>query len=175
MKDIFAKGWDSYDKNKFEVGEIYWVIYMETTNKGDSIRHRNGVSQYKCLSNKIKYVELEARYQTPDRMGYWSGNTTFEHISGKQIHNDYAYLDGYGTARCYFFNDLQDAKDAHDNWIIDLAKGQTVSSKNAMYKHLFGPSPLAPKEEVEAMNFYNSLSKEDKKHVKWLKEYGNIH
>lgn len=169
----YKNGWSSYDKDKFNVGETYWVVYMEATNKGNKIVHRNGVSQYTCTKAEKNWVTFDKPF-SKDRLGYWSGNTEFKHISGTKINNDYAYLNGYGIAICYFFNTEQDARNAHDEWIKDIAEGNSVVDKNRMYAHLFGTRPDAPTEEVKAMAFYNSLNDSDKAHVQWLKENGNI-
>lgn len=98
----------------------------------------------------------------------------FEHISGNPIYHASAYMNGYGNAICHFFLTEQDAKDGHDELIKYYAKGLTVSEKNAMYSKLFGPKPGASTKEIEAMAFYNNLSNVNKKHVEWLKNYGNI-
>ncbi len=165
-------GWTSDDKDKFKVGEEYWCFFMETTNKGNKLAHLNGVSLYKCTkATKEKRTTTDWKGK---KIIYWTGNTEFKHISGKPIYHAYAYMNGYGSAICHFFHTEQDAKDGHDELIKYYAKGLTVSEQNAMYSKLFGPKPGASKQEIEAMAFYNNLSTTDRKHVKWLKTYGNI-
>lgn len=167
----FKNGWDSNDKDKFKVGETYFVIYMDVTNKGNKLRHRNGVSQYQCKSSKkewYKYKDSQGK-----ETGFWDGYTDFTHISGKHIQSP-VYLNGYGTAVCYFFNDEQDAKNAHDEYIKILAKGLTVEDRNVMYSKMFGEAPKKSSFEEDTMEWFNKLKAKDKKRVLWLKEYGDI-
>lgn len=175
MKEL-KNGWTSNDKEKFEVGEEYWCFFMETTNKGNKLVHLNGVSLYKCTkaTKEWRNFNLDGSPIWDGRTGYWTGNTEFEHISGKEIYHAYTYMNGYGSAICHFFHTEQDAKNGHDELIKYHAEGLTVSEKNAMYNKMFGPKPGASKQEIEAMSFYNNLSNVDKKHVGWLKKYGNI-
>lgn len=150
---------------------------METTNKGNKLAHLNGVSLYKCTKATKVWVNFndDGSPIWDGRIGYWSGKTEFKHISGKPIYHAYSYMNGYGSTICHFFNTEQDAKDGHDEPIKYCAKqGLTVSEKNAMYNKMFGPKPGTSKKEISAMAFYNNLSGADKKHVEWLKKYGNI-
>jgi len=166
-------GWTSNDKEKFKLGEEYWCFFMDTTNKGNKLRHLNGVSLYKCTKATKRWVEFDTT--TYDgRLGYWNGSTEFEHISGEEIYHAHPYMDGYGSAICHFFHTEQDAKDGHDERIKNYAKGLTVSEQNAMYSKMFGSKPNASKKEINAMAFYKNLSDTDKGHVRWLKEYGNL-
>ena len=169
-------GWTSYDKEKFELGDEYWCFHMGTTNKGNKLRHLNGVSLYKCTKAIKRWVTFndDGSPIYDGRVGYWSGNTEFEHISGQKIYHAYAYMEGYGSAHCHFFNTEQDAKDGHDELIKEYAKYLTVSEQNTMYNKMFGPKPNASKKEINAMAFYKNLSSASKGHVRWLKEYGNI-
>ena len=172
MKKL-SNGWTSDDKDKFKKGEEYWCFYLDTTNKGNKLRHRNGVSLYKCTKATKKWVEFNEP-AWDGRTGFWDGDTEFELISGDRIHYDYAYMNGYGTAGCYFFNTEQEAKDGHDELVKYFAEGLNVTDQQAMYKKLFGPAPGISKEEAEAMDFYNKLPKKQKDHVKWLKYYSDI-
>ena len=166
-------GWTSNEKEKFESGEEYWCFYIGTTNKGNKLRHLNGVSLYKCTEATKEWIEFDTT--TYDgRTGYWGGRTEFEHISGKEIYHAHAYMNGYGSAICNFFHTEQDAKDGHDKLIKEYAKFLTVSEQNAMYNKMFGSKPNASKKEINAMAFYKNLSNTKKGYVIWLKEYGNI-
>lgn len=170
---VTKSGWTSNDKEQFESGKDYWCFYMDVTKKGNKLRHLNGVSLYKCTKATKEWRPFDE--PTWDgRTGYWAGHTEFEHVSGKEIHHAYAYMDGYGRAICHFYNTEQEAKDGYDNRIKDYARDLSVYDKEIMYRKMFGLSPDAPKEEIEAMEFYKSLSNLDKVHVRWLKEYGNI-
>ncbi len=166
-------GWTSYEKENFKKGEEYWCFYMGLTNKGNALRNLNGVSLYKCTESKKTWYKFdEPRWD--GATGFWTGNTEFELISGKEIYHAYAYMNGYGSAYCHFFKTEQDAKDGFDELIVHHAKDLTVQEQNKMYKKMFGEKPGKPKEEIEAMAFYNNLCDADKEHVQWLKEYGQL-
>ena len=173
---VLKNGWTSNDKEKFNLGEEYWCFFMDVTNKGNKLRHLNGVSLYKCTEATKTWRDFndDGSPIYDGRTGYWTGHNEFEHISGKEIYHAYAYMNGYGSAICYFYNTEKDAKKGHDEQIKEYAKGLTVSEKNAMYDKMFGVKPNASKAEIKSMKFYDNLSKDEKGYVRWLKEYGNI-
>ena len=86
---------DSYEKEKFEIGKTYYTYFMETTNKGNSIRNWTGIFEAKLENIKeysgLKYTEFSIK------------GGKFSDLMKRNIN---AYLDGYGSAFCYFLKHM---------------------------------------------------------------------
>jgi hypothetical protein len=162
------KGIDSYHKDKFVMGKKYWTYYMETTNKGDQLRMLTGV--FSAVPSKgVSYNEMTQYFE-------WQ-IADVDRVWGESIgHNIKTYMNGYGIARCTFFETREEAIEAHDKQIAEYARRLDTRKRENMYKKMYNRSsaPAKPKEEVEAVEWLKSLEAKERKHVLWIKEYLDI-
>jgi uncharacterized membrane protein YheB (UPF0754 family) len=156
---------DSYQKNKFVVGKEYYTYFFETTQKQDSIRYYTGIMKVKVTFNG-------------KREGWYIPHTEFEILeSDKPLDNMedriHTYMDGYGSAFTYFFEDKEECVNHHDKILAEIAKNLSTSKKEKILKKLINNNsyPQKRKIEIESVDWYNSLTKKQKLYVEWLKYY----
>lgn len=150
----------SYDKEKFEIGKIYYTYYFQLNNKGDAIRYYTGIMKVKCKQND-----------------YDKSNIDFDILESKELsntlsHNIGAYLRGYGSAYCNFFNSYEDCIVHHDKELIYYSKNLKTQKRDLMLKKLITSiEPKKKKIEIESLQWMSSLSKKEIKYLKWIKDY----
>jgi hypothetical protein len=146
----------SYEREKFELGKLYWTYFMETSKSGQQLRNHTGVFQVKC-------IEIDNKY-----------GPEFDIIGGSHYKinhkaNISTYMKGYGSAYCHFYNSEEDAIIAHDEKILSYSSHLDAEYKKPMYKKLISAKPEVSQIEIDAKAFFTSLPKEHKDHIIWLK------
>ena len=156
---------NSYDKEKFKVNEVYYTYYFEITNKGNNIKDYTGILKVRVISN-----EPEIYY--PD------GYTEFEILESKKLgttiaHNIHLYMNGYGSASTNFYTDKEECIKDHDDEIKKISKKQSSKDKELLLKKLIDKShiPKKSKKEIDAVKWYETLTKKEKEYVNWIKNY----
>ncbi len=149
---------NSYEYEKFIVGETYWTYYAELTGKGTRLLYYTGLIQAK-LKKRSK-----------------SGECDWEPINvnlGRTLaHNLPIYMSGYGIASCDFSLDKNEVIKHHDNLLKSWAKRLPTKERERMLSKLIvKQGPEKSKIEIDSVNWYNGLSAQEKKYIKWLKEY----
>lgn len=163
------KGIDSYEKEKFVMGKKYWTYYMETTNKRDQLRMLTGV--FSAVPSKGIFYDERTKsfdWKIDDRDRVWKGAIMEYSIV--------IYMNGYGSARCSFFETKEEAIEAHDKQIADFAKNLSTEKRSIMYKKMYNKNSAPPRKpiEVEAISWLKTLEKKEKDYVLWIKEYLDI-
>ena len=161
---------NSYEKEKFEVGKEYWTYYLETSNKGNSLKYYTGVFKTKLLSmNKNDYYGKPSEDTT-----FWYTNWDISALSKKGFRgNVHTYMNGYGSASCDFFDTYEDAAKAHDKWLKKTSKNLNTRDRENMLKKLVNKNdtPKVSSIERESISWYEKLTKKEKSYVKWIKVF----
>ena len=91
----------------------------------------------------------------------------------KLIHdNIHGYMDGYGSASCYFSTDKDEIIKHHDDALDTIAKIQNTSDRDTILKKLIiKRNNTKPKIERDSIEWLNTLSKKEIKYIKWINEY----
>lgn len=159
---------NSYDKDKFVVGREYYTYYVDVTNRGNTLKNYTGILKVRVTSN-------DPTPSSPD------GYTEFEILESGKLgstiaHNIHTYMNGYGFACTKFFENKEDCVEEHDKEINKIAKGQTTSDRERILKKLINKISTPKKSglEVESIEWYNSLSVEQKRFVMWIKNYWDM-
>jgi hypothetical protein len=157
---------NSYDKEKFVMGKIYWTFYMDLSyKKGDQIRNYTGV--FAAVPTK------ESWYSEQYKSFKWILSELKAVLSQNQVGNLQAYLNGYGIASCDFFDTKEEAMKVHDERIKEYARGQDTRKRATMYRKLYDKKDTPPKSkiETESMEWLKTLSKKEIEYVSWIKYY----
>ena len=158
----------STDVCELKENEEYYAFAFNKTNKEDAVKIYSGV--FKIRLNKLTLEQSD--YISSDSNGFKSieVKTDWELIEGK-IHKS-TYLHSVMYHRCdTIYTTKEEAIQAHNASLKSLAQNQTSYKKDNILKFLIGEIPIMDKKEVEALKWYKSLSKNDKEHVKWIKNY----
>lgn len=163
---------NSYEKEKFEIGKEYWTFYMETSNKGNSLRYYTGV--FKTKLEKLRKTDYNG-FPTTDTI-YWDTEWNIDALAKKGStfkHNVSVYMGGYGSASCDFFDSYEEAAIAHDKLIKECAKGLNTADRDVMLKKLINKNNLPTVSAIEknSIAWYKSLPKKEKGYIKWIKEF----
>lgn len=156
---------NSYETEKFEEGKEYWTYFMEMSNRGNRLRNYTGIMKVRLEKKEVSSYKLSGYYKT------------FKILQSKPLgstiaHNIYAYMEGYGTASCDFFETEDECNEAHDKKLISLSKNLNTADREVILKKLVATKrPAKSKIETESIDWYNNLSKTEQKYVKWIKDY----
>lgn len=147
---------NSYQKEKLIKGKKYWTFYTFTSNSGNSFSEYVKVFQTEVLSKGPRFIFDIENAQTTERF--------------KSKLN--TYMNGYGLATCNFYETEEDAKLAHDMYIISFSKSLKGSHKEKILKKIYDNSLIIIEPiEKESIQWYNSLSDKEKTYLKWIKDY----
>jgi len=154
----------SYEKEKLEVGKLYWTYYHSLNKKGNGFNGRTGVFQTKFT---IPYPN-EKGYETYYKWEIISGGK----LSPTMKQNINTYMNGYGTAYCKFFESYDECVKTHDSEILQFANNEylTTDERDRFLKKLIkADNPKKDELEVDSLDWYNKLSPKEKSFVKWIK------
>lgn len=140
---------NSYDKDKFKIGQSYWTFYIDQT----------GVFEVKPISYDPKLKKIE-----------WDiiGGPHYNHkIKEKAL---VKIMNGNLTVSCNFYETEDAAIFAHDEKICDNAKDIPLGLRDEFYKLLVyqGNRPKNTQSEMDALSWWATLPSGDKKHVRIL-------
>lgn len=152
------------EREKFQTGEEYWTFYMETTNKGNSLRNVVKVFKTKLLNRRPSQYEQCGHYlefHVPEDLK----------VSDTMRHNLRVYMNGYGLAQCTFYTSEAEAITGFDQRIEELAKYQKASDRDLMRKKKYLQSePPATGMEKRAKEWRASLSPREQAYLNWILE-----
>ena len=163
---------NSYEKEKFEVGKEYWTYYMETSNKGNTLRYYTGVFKTKLESlRKTDYNGIPT-----EETLFWRLSWNIDALAKKGStfrHNVSVYMGGYGSASCDYFDSYEEAAKSHDAKIKDFARHLNTGERKSMFSKLIYKDNLPKVSDIEknSVDWFKKLSATEKKYVKWIKDF----
>jgi hypothetical protein len=152
----------SYEKDKLEVGKVYWTYYNRLNKKRNGFNGRTGVFSAKFT---IPYPDKKD-YETFYKWEIVSGGT-FSHTMKRNIG---AYLRGNGY--CRFSESYDECVKDHDEAVLRCAENEdlTTDERDRFFKKLIQASrPEKAELEVDSLEWYNKLSEAEQGYVKWIK------
>ena len=152
------------DRYKFKTGEEYYTFFMETTRKGNALR--NIVPVF-----KTHLVErVPSQYQICGNLLYFYIPDTLK-ISGTMKQSLPAYMNGYGCARCTFYTSYEEAVEAFDEMVEELARYVKASDRDAMRKKKYNQKQIEVEGiESEAKKWKSKLTETEVSYLNWFIE-----
>jgi hypothetical protein len=152
---------DSYENDKFEIGKEYWTFYIGLTNKENKISDYTGIFQVRLKAMGKCYMSNQILKE-------------FEILQGGKFsktlaYNIPAYMNGYGSSYCEFFEDYDTCVAYHDKTIKDYAKKLSVKDREVMYSKLIIKTNIQyNKKESDALKWFENLTEGEKEYVKTI-------
>jgi hypothetical protein len=157
-----------------KVGDEFYTSYMEMANV--KFKYYTGLIKVKVTRNeKTKY---ESSFQ--DLGFYYSysvGLDIIESFTKKELGHSLQRHAQYRLSNSgLLFLDILDAIEHHDKEILEYSKDVPTRQRESILKKLINTKkPALPKAAQNAIAWYESLTKQEQKHIEFLKyKYDNI-
>lgn len=157
----------------FEIGKDYYCISLiYAVNKFK-------VNQKPFILRKVDDNPTKGMYYGWDFLGKNAPNknSTFVNKLGYCLSNrQYKYLHNYNAYNIWVFDNEEEAIEAYDNKILEIASTLDTHNRAKVYKQLIVKRNVEISDfEKDAIEWYNSLEENQKKFCAYLKyKYSNI-
>ncbi len=151
-------------RKKLRVGDICYTFYFEPSKNGSKMLYYTGILTVKV--KKITNTEWGAYFDFELIDSTKSLGTTIRH----NIHNRLQDDGWYGTT---LFDTKEDAELEHDIKILEFANNQSSDNRESTLKKLINQklNPGKSRIEIESMNWFNNLTKQEQNYVHWIKDF----